>query len=175
MNWLYTKLNLFTNEDQELLLSLVTTTRFQALSTTDQNEIEYLFSMLNASTTETTKQNLIVYLKEVFLRGITPYVFNVSNGENFNITVDLNVGDDYTGSFLTIRENQTDTLLSDNNVAGTADVSQDIPVQNLNLTVPGLYKVRIQLETDDGGVASGNATALLGTAYFIVELSLDVV
>ena len=169
MNWLQSKLHLFTREQRIDIISHVRPAVFDSLPEEEQNDLRYLFTRI---TSDTSKKSLdLVYdclMRSVLFDGIIK-VFKVNQGENFKIVVEPEEGDNYAPYFITVRENDTDALLSIPK-EGTNHANQTLEFENFPLEKGEFYKARIQLEESP---ASGDGVALLGTVYFIVLYNVD--
>jgi len=169
MDWLQNKLNLFTRAQRIDILSHVTTEKFYSLSAQEQNDIKYLFTRINQ---DTSKKSLdIVYdclIRTVLYDGVIK-VFKVNQGENFQLIIEPEDGDDYAPYNIVARENETNEVLS-SIVAGTNQQEQILPFVNLDLEAGEFYKVRVQLEEPS---TPGDGVSLLASVYFIVILNVD--
>jgi len=108
--------------------------------------------------------------------GQVPKIFFVNEGEDFCLQIDLEVGRDFTGYFLTIRDT-AGVLLSANNIAGDSYANapiQYITISDLSLTAGNFYRVNALLEHPAGPIASGNAASLLTKVVLVVDYDIDI-
>lgn len=170
MNWLQSRLHLFTQSQRIDIINHVTREKFESLPEQEQNDIKYLFTKIS---TDTSKESLdLVYdclIRAALFDGIIK-VFKVNQGENFKLVIEPEEGDNYTGYNIVARENKTGKILSEV-LTGSDQAQQHLDFINLDLEAPNLYKVRIQLEDQSN---PGDGISLLAVVYFAVLLNIDV-
>ncbi len=169
MNWLQSKLYLFTKSQRIDIISHVTFEKFEQLPEQEQADIKYLFTRINS---DTSRKSLdLVYdclIRAVLYDGIIK-VFRVNQGENFDLVIELEEGDDYAPYDIVARENETNQLLAGPK-AGTDASDQILNFVDLPLAAGEFYKVRIQLEEPND---PEDGVSLLASVYFIVILNVD--
>lgn len=167
MNWLQSKLHLFTRSQRIDIMSHVSETAFKNLAEQEQNDIKYLFTKINS---DTSKKSLdLVYdclIRAILFDGIIK-VFRVNEGENFDLVLELEDGDDYAPYDIVARDNETGAILAGPK-PGNNNEEQILNFVDLDLPAGEFYKVRIQLEDDPG-----DGVSLLASVYFIVILNID--
>jgi len=173
MNWLQASLRFFTSLQRQKLEGIVTEERFNNLPEETQNDIIYLFSRVTSETSRQSMDVLYDYLIRAVLFDGLVKVFRVNQGEDFDMIIEREPEDDYTGYIIVARENQTNKKLSEPK-EGSIDEEQEISFVDLNLEAGEFYKVRVQLEEDDGtGDTTGEGLSLLASIYFVVVLNID--
>lgn len=102
-----------------------------------------------------------------------PKMFEVYKGEDHCMEITIESGTDLTGYYLTARNSTDLTLLSANNIAGSAVAVQEITISDLNLTSDRIYKILYNAEHPSGSIASGNVAVVLAVGYFIIKENAD--
>lgn len=173
MQWLYSKLKYFDKDDSTFLYYTVTKEKVDALETSEEQSIKFLFSRINDSTTDVSLRAIIDCVSQAFIYDETLSVFRVNEGEDFGLLVKKdNTNDAYTPFVLVARENESGSILTQQLAVDTD--SQTLDFEDLDLTAGQTYKIRIQLEEDDGtGVTNGDATSQLTTVFFVVLNDID--
>lgn len=174
--WFLSKLKYFSNDQRIILLDSVTKEAYDALSSDQKKMFKYLFSFLDTATTQTSINSVYDYCREVFIEGKGPYIFVINQGEDGKIVETKQAGADYTGYNIIVREDSTDLAITANNIAGGtygAQPSADLTYTNFPLAKGGIYRLRVQLEHTNNGIATGNAHLVIATAYVIVPMKAD--
>lgn len=146
---------------------------------TSDDLISFVAECFSAVTSGDTafKKNILVQLMQDVAKDPTSVCYlRVSQGAQFCVEFTLNVGEDFTGSFLTARNAEDDTLLSPNNIAGDSQVNdpvQEVEITDLSLTADDFYHVDYLTEGDTAGAANGEAGTLLDKYYFYVTRNID--
>ena len=108
---------------------------------------------------------------------IKPIMIRENQGANFCIRIELESTADFTGTVLTVRNSEGQTLLSLNNIAGDSYANapvQNIDIEDLALGAGEIYKLLALTEVPDGGgLASGEGTSKIAYIFLICEESID--
>lgn len=135
------------------------------------------FEVIASGDSAFKKEAIVEMCEEIAFEQIPVRYFRVSEGASFCVSFTLDEGEDFTGTYLTGRDREDDTLLSTNNQAGDSQVNaptQDVEFQDLSLTAGSFYPVNCLLESDSSSsTASGDASTLLEKVYFLVTKDID--
>lgn len=173
MRWLYTKLKYFDQEDAQFLVYTVTKDKVDALTTTQRQSVEFLFSRINDETTQFSLNAIIDCVSQAFIYDENLSVYRVNEGEDFELLIKKdNIEDSYSPYLMIAREHETNTILAQK-IASESE-TQPLPFVDLDLTAGQTYKIRIQLEQDNGsGSTTGDAVSELTTVFFVVLNDID--
>ena len=172
MEWLLLNLGFFASSQQIALQQTVTEDEFSELATDVQSDIKYLFFQLSNATPKDTLDAVYNCLMEAILFDADFWIFRVNEGESFIMNIEKQPTE-VSGKKIVAREVSTRvpvTLVTQDPVAEGID---RLPVIDLGLKSGGFYQVDVYLETDDNGVASGDAETTVAKTYFIVGYNID--
>lgn len=173
MIWFFTKLQHFTSEQIVFLIGTLTSSAFNGLSQDEQNNLRFLFSKIDSTTSAQIKKDIVSKISDTIILGDTFVVYRVSEGEDFEIVIEKeNTGDVYEPHVLVAREDSLGTILAEK--AATNSNIQLLPFEDLSLTGDKIYKIRVQLEENTGaGNTNNEALAKLATFFFVVSKNID--
>jgi hypothetical protein len=96
----------------------------------------------------------------------------VNEGESFIMNIEKQPTE-VSGKKIVAREVSTRVPVTRVNQDPVAEGIDRLPVIDLGLKAGGFYQVDVYLETDDNGVASGDAETMVAKTYFIVGYNID--
>ena len=173
MIWFFTKLQYFSNEQVIFLIYTLTRSNYEELSVEEQNNIKFLFSKINDTTSSSTLTEIVNEISNTIILEDPFVVYRVPEGGDFSIVIKKkDENDQYEPFILVAREHLTNKILAQQPATGAE--TQLLEFEDLDLTQNRIYKIRIQLEKDTGaGDTNGDAVAELTTLFFVVSNNID--
>lgn len=160
------KLSLFSDADQAYIRSLMT---YPLDLTPDETfAVLKIVRSLSANSTSATLAYFIELLEELYLKSKNPVVLVVYKGETPEISLNVPSGDNYTGSYLVIRREDTKEALSSLTTAGSSAAVQSIAFSDITLDAGTFIKILVTAEGDTDSAANGDVSAVLATMYLYV-------
>jgi len=172
MNWFYIKLPYFTMSQRIELVASFSSSVFNTLSNTEQNNLKILFSRINADTSEDTLSDIMLFVQDIMYRLVPVAVYAVNQGEDLNITITKNSTDNYTGYALVARAQADQTLLSDPEHMGNNNAEQTIALLDVPLST-GIHRININIEEVSAGETTGDVVSMLLYAFLVIDREVD--
>lgn len=165
------KLNLFSDTDKRYLTQLVVSDAFQKADQQVIGQLVEMFQNLTSTAPAGQFKVLIDMVEQISLRQQSPTIMDVSEGENFDISVAVPTNTDPL-DFIVVREVLGGNIIAQStvgNVSGTGTVT----VYDLPLGGPGFYQINVLIESPVDGAPGGDAKKLLHRIYLNVDSDID--